>query len=311
MQVSVRVRCGAAESRAECGRNPIPWTVVQKIMRDVFGSSKTEETLERAMGAVRYFVKAPAVAMLRPDRGSRSLRPVQSVGLSSDFGRAYRVRVGEGAEGVAFRLKRPAWVVDIHGTRTDGLEVEAPRRVLESEGIRAIVGAPLRVHGGIGGVLAGYYPGAHPFTAEEVGLLGVIGDVAGLAVRQGEEAEAALEDAALTGARQLAATLSHEINTPLATVLGTIKLLLRRAQTGFSTIVPPERAIEGPALASIRSAGEEIAEVLQRVRRIHRYRTTEYVGGQRMIDLDAAVLDGVEDGLPQSALAVPHCLRVA
>jgi hypothetical protein len=187
---------------------------MQGIIRSLMGSTKVDETCARMVDLVRYYTKAPAVAVLHTDGGARFLRPVRSVGLSPAFRGTYRVRPGEGTEGAAFRLKRPAWVSDLHGLAGRAVEGEATRRVLESEGVQAVVAAPLRLQGKPVGVVAGYYRAAATFGSDTVVLLGAIADAASLALDRGEEIEAALEAAALMGVRQLVVTLSHEIHSP-------------------------------------------------------------------------------------------------
>jgi DNA-binding response OmpR family regulator len=92
-------------------------------------------------------------------------------------------------------------------------------------------------------------------------------------------AEAALRDARyMAGIGETAVALQHEINNPLAALLGNVQLLERN-------MVPED---EQPAvLADVVTQGKRIADVLKRLRELTQARTVDYAGGIRMLDLSS------------------------
>jgi signal transduction histidine kinase len=304
-------RQAPSEACVEAGGCLIPWALLHGLARALFEAATTDQALGRTVDLVRCHGQAPSAAVLHVDGGARFLRPIRSAGLSADFRGRYRLRPGEGAEGAAFRLKRPAWAALAPAPGDDRpVEAEPHRRILEAEGIRAVVAAPLRRRGEPAGAVAGYYRDLPPAPRGEAALVGMIADLASLALDRGRAIETALEGAALTGVRRLAAAVSHELNTPLATILGTVRLLLRRgAGWPVPDVALRDRPPDGQALAAIQTAGQEIADVLRRVQRVDRYRVTDYIAGEQMIDLDAAVVEDERARRPRQTLA--GCVRRA
>jgi PAS domain S-box-containing protein len=78
---------------------------------------------------------------------------------------------------------------------------------------------------------------------------------------------------------ELAGAAAHELNQPLTSIMGYAELLQRRVTK------------ESPAAHSaevIMREAERMAEIVRKIGRITHYETKEYVGGERIIDLDRA-----------------------
>ncbi len=78
---------------------------------------------------------------------------------------------------------------------------------------------------------------------------------------------------------ELAGTAAHEINQPLTSVLGYAELLKRQL---------PEGSSEYQAVSTIASEAERMGEIVRKIGQITRYETKDYVGGQRILDLERA-----------------------
>jgi DNA-binding response OmpR family regulator len=92
-------------------------------------------------------------------------------------------------------------------------------------------------------------------------------------------AEVALRDARyMAGIGETAVALQHEINNPLAALLGNVQLLERN-------MVPDEEQPE--VLADVVAQGKRIADVLKRLTELTKARTVDYAGGIRMLDLSS------------------------
>ncbi len=83
----------------------------------------------------------------------------------------------------------------------------------------------------------------------------------------------------LQGALELAAAACHELNQPLQAVAGHTDLLLESADAGT------------PLATRVRTIKEQVdrlAQITRKLRRVTRYVTTDYLEGERIIDLDRA-----------------------
>jgi DNA-binding response OmpR family regulator len=85
-----------------------------------------------------------------------------------------------------------------------------------------------------------------------------------------------LEARELATAAAMAVTLGHEINNPLAVVMGNLQLLLNHG-------VPDEQTRR--KLQAARDATEHIQQLLQRLANMKKVVTTTYLGEVQMLDL--------------------------
>ncbi|MFU8802664.1 MAG: PAS domain S-box protein [Bradymonadaceae bacterium] len=118
---------------------------------------------------------------------------------------------------------------------------------------------------------------------EEVATVGIFTDLR-QQIRMEERLEEAVENLERTQRQavvaELAGAAAHELNQPLTSLLGYAELLRRG---------PPEdpkfyeRAVE-----TIYNEAQRVANIVRRIGRITSYKTKDYVGGQRIVDLDEA-----------------------
>ncbi|RMH45033.1 MAG: PAS domain S-box protein [Deltaproteobacteria bacterium] len=78
---------------------------------------------------------------------------------------------------------------------------------------------------------------------------------------------------------ELAGAAAHELNQPLTSILGYLELIQRQSDAD---------ARHARHIATIRAEAERMAEIVKKIGRITRYETKEYVGGDRILDLDKA-----------------------
>jgi two-component system cell cycle response regulator len=95
--------------------------------------------------------------------------------------------------------------------------------------------------------------------------------------RENRRMEEALRQARyLAGIGETAVALQHEINNPLAALLGNVQLLERG-------MVPPDE--QASVLAQLVTQGKRIADVVRRLREMTEVKSVDYAGGIRMLDL--------------------------
>ena len=95
--------------------------------------------------------------------------------------------------------------------------------------------------------------------------------------REHRRVEDALRQARyLAGIGETAVALQHEINNPLAALMGNVQLLERN-------MVPPDE--QPTVLAEVVAQGKRIADVLRRLRELTEAKSVDYAGGIKMLDL--------------------------
>ncbi len=93
---------------------------------------------------------------------------------------------------------------------------------------------------------------------------------------QWKQEQRILEAEKTKGALEMAATVSHELNSPIFAVLGTAQLMKRGPDV-------PETLLDDVALI-IRNM-KKIAELTTRISKISKYQTRDYVGEERLFDI--------------------------
>ena len=162
----------------------------------------------------------------------------------------------------------------------------------------SFVGVPILSDGEAIGVMAMQdYETAGRYGRHELGVLNVVGTQASAAIRNArlfeatrrayEELSAAqsrlLESERLRGVTETVGALNHEVNNPLATIVGTAQLLLRNERLDPDTRQKVERVLEGAK--RIQSVTGKMASLIQATSR-------PYPGQTRILDLGGSLARG-------------------
>jgi GAF domain-containing protein/CheY-like chemotaxis protein len=134
-----------------------------------------ERIVERVLELMR--VRACGIFRLDPDG---LLRYARGSGLSPEFVREMTVRPGDGTSGRSVAERRPVWTAEI--LETDLVEDPAVRRLVESEGYRAVLSVPILAQGAPFGCLATYWWERHEPTSGEVQTLTSLATLAAVAI---------------------------------------------------------------------------------------------------------------------------------
>lgn len=162
----------------------------------------------------------------------------------------------------------------------------------------SFVGVPILSDGEAIGILALQdYEAEGRYGRHELGVLNVVGTQASAAIRNArlyettrrayEELSAAqarlLESERLRGVTETVGALNHEVNNPLATIVGTAQLLLRGPQLDADTRQKVERVLEG---------AKRIQNVTGKMATLIQANSRPYPGQTRILDLRGSLAQG-------------------
>ena len=148
-------------------------------------------------------------------------------------------------------------------------------------GVVAAIAVPLSLQGrSIGALIVSDRASSGRFNDDDIHVLGLLANHAALAIENARLLQQVREAARLEGAVETARGLAHELNHPLAIIVGQAEIL--RLLTDPTT---PISQIE-PKLIEIVEASQLLADKIRRLQRIVRVETNEMPGIGRYIDLD-------------------------
>ncbi len=191
-------------------------------------SVQLSEVLNRALEKVRQVLEADYAAIYLVDESGHTLELAAWVGRGDEGERASRVPADAGHLGSVIRGGSP-----VITTAAPGPGTIQPRKV---------AGVPLQARDGLLGALQVSSPSADfeddqlTFLAAMASQIALAVDNARLraqmeaqAVRHKQAQERLVRTAQLTTAGELAGGVAHEVNNPLAVILGTAQLILQRS----------------------------------------------------------------------------------
>ena len=273
-----------AEALAEIGQSVTATLDLDRVL---------DLVVERGSAAIG----ADAVCIMRLDDGT--LHHVRARGLSAEGMSRLDMKPGEKPAGDAALMRVPVWTADLQADRRFRESASAPE-LLSTEGIRAVLTAPIILGDAVWGILKIYFRKVHSFSPEEVRFAGAVAQQAAIAIGNAKlyadlqsayaklEAaqEQAVQTAKLGALGQMAGGVAHDFNNLLAAILGRAELLQRR--TSDPLVMQGLKVIQGAALDGAetvrrilgfaRAKGEEqaepveIAPLLQQVMEIARPR---------------------------------------
>lgn len=262
-----------------------------KMLYEISGLIQSQEKLQdkfyKAMIMIKEAVKYDSGSLFIYNKDSDMLEEVVTLGNKVDLIETTDFEIGKGLS---------AWVAK----RRDSVLLPDVRR----EGFRSFISTPLVSADNLVGVLNLGKEQANYFNESHLKFVEIISSQLAITIERAKfETELIKKNKDLEEARQeierqqeriiemertqvlaqIAASLNHEINNPLTTVIGNIELLLMK-KAGMDDIVEQK-------LKVIKKESERIRDIVEKFRDIKKVVTKDYLKkyGEKMIDIYSSV----------------------
>jgi len=249
-------------------------------------SLELDQILDAIVERCQGLTGAAAAGIFRAEEGTGLLTYLRAAGVSSEFLRGLRVRVGEGTAGRAIRERCPVWTADILSDPTIPLSTDT-RILVEREGYRSVLSVPIFIKGEPYGGLTVYWWQPHPVSAAEIEVMTALGGQAAVAI---ENARLFADER--SGRASLSALL--EVNKKIGLLAPTDTLLTGVAEEAMRLLGVDNagfRLLDGNELVVAGLAGTASATMLR-----PRIKVGESLSGQVVAQGRAIV--GHMDALP-------------
>jgi signal transduction histidine kinase len=195
---------------------------VQRVLDAALEHLDLEDLLNELLLRTRDILGTDTAAILLLDDRGKDLVARAAVGLEEEVERGVRVPVGRGFAGRVAAEKRPIVLPDV-----ERADIHNP--ILREKGIKSLLGAPLLARGEVVGVLHVGTLTPRKFTPDDVQLLQLVAERAGLALDRARVYEDLLHLDRLK--LDFVAVASHELRTPATSVYGILTTLRERRES--------------------------------------------------------------------------------
>jgi len=180
-------------------------------------------------------------------------------------------------------------------TMRERIRMDSIYATFDSDGPHSVFSYPVKKNGHTVGTIAGLAKG-HKNLSQEGEFFEAVSHQLGIAVAKasvwaerigGEISEDVIKSERLKAMIETAVTINHEVNNPLAAVLGYVQLILSRPENLDSDTIDKLKKIETGAL--------RIKQVTNRLLKIVEPVIVKYAGDMRMVDLEQSKIKEDED----------------
>jgi GAF domain-containing protein/ActR/RegA family two-component response regulator len=280
---------------AEAQQSAARYRALFEVSGALASSLNLDQILDAIVERVQGLTGAAAAGIFRADGETGLLTYARAAGVSAEFLRGLRVRLGEGTAGRAIRERSPVWTADILNDPAIPLSTDT-RILVEREGYRGVLSVPIFIKGEPYGGLTVYWWQPHQVSAAEIEVMTALGGQAAVAIEN-----ARLFDDERSGRASLSVLL--EVNKKIGLLVPTDTLLTGVAEEAMRLLDLDNagfRLLEGDELVVAGLAGHAPESMLR-----PRIKVGESLAGKVVAEGRAVVghLDSLPDLLPEHMAA--------
>jgi len=247
-----------AQLFTEAQQSAARYRVLFEVSGALASSLELDQILDIIVERCQGLTDAAAVGIFRAEPDTGLLTYARATGVSIEFLRGLRLRVGEGTAGRAIRERSPVWTADILNDPAIPLSTDT-RILVEREGYRGVLSVPIFIKGEPYGGLTVYWWQPHPVSAAEIEVMTALGGQAAVAI---ENARLFADER--SGRASLSALL--EVNKKIGLLSPTDTLLTGVAEEAMRLLDVDNagfRLLEGDELVVAGLAGTAPATMLK------------------------------------------------
>lgn len=197
-------------------------TTLQKVSNLIAATLDLNQVLGLIVQQAAQLVKADMASIYELKENSQYLTIVANHGLSEDYVRHLRVRLGDGPVGRSAELNRPVNVWDAH------FELHPGEEYYFNNQYRSAMCVPLAGARGVLGVICLYTHEQHHFNDEQLQIISAFADQAAIAIENARLYEEARRGLSIKST--LLQEMHHRVRNNLQTVAALLSMQMRRSQ---------------------------------------------------------------------------------
>jgi len=235
-----------AQAQASAAR----YRALFEISRALASALEPDLILDAIVERCQSLTGAAGAGIFRVDPDTRMIGYLRAAGMTAEFVRSLRVRIGEGTAGRTVRDRVPVWTEDILNDPLVPLEA-GTRQLIEREGYRSVLSVPIVIKGDAWGGITMYWWQPHSLSPGDIEVMTALADQAAVAIEN-----ARLFSDERTGRAYLSALL--EVNKKIGTMGSTEALLTSVAEEAMRLLDLDNagfRLLEGDELVLAGLAG--------------------------------------------------------
>jgi GAF domain-containing protein len=165
----------------EATRNAAQYQALFEVSGVVSSTLEVDRVLDLVVDRCRALLGVAGLAIFRFDPAAGAVVFERGRGLSPQFMKVVRVRLGEGTTGLAVERREPVWSEDVLNDPAVRIGPET-RAEVEREGYRSVLSVPLVSKGQVLGALAAYWWEPHAPSPAEVSIMTALAGQAAVAL---------------------------------------------------------------------------------------------------------------------------------
>ncbi|GEM_PF-922846 len=269
------------------------WEALDKIGRAITATLNEKDAQRRLMQGINQIMRVEAGSLFLVDARTGDLVLKVSLRGKLENNKEIRLSPGQGVAGWVLQHKQPVLISDAYKDKRFFPGVDQRHTGFLT---RSILAVPLIVHNKAVGVIQVLNPigGKRHFDASDLHILETLASSVAVAVENARLYERMRTAITIDTLRKTVTTLSHHINNSLTVIIMLSKFLQDKAES-----LPDSTEARWLTKSTdvLQQETSRIVEVLNVLNQVTNIRETNYLGDEKMIDIDAELAKGLSHRL--------------